>query len=216
MLGGREIARRFVRRRRGWDEVYQVEAERLPIFLGRPQMAEMDRIETAAEQSYPHAVRLCARGSGANLSVAGDHVFVGGQFVQPHRPSRVETVGGNSGFGAESEFEAVGEPRRRVNINGSRIDLAGKASRRVRVAGDDGIGKMRAVTLYKRDRVVERIDDLYRQDHVEVFDVPILGAGDARFGSAFHRRLVAPKLYNRPFQRSRNPEQQFSAAFAMH
>src|SRR5258705_5513567 len=126
MLGGREIARRFVRRRRGWDEVYQVEAERLPIFLGRPQMAEMDRIETAAEQSYPHAVRLCPRRSGANLSIAGDHVFVAGQFVQPHRPSRVEAVGGKSGFGPESKFEGVGGPLRRGNINGSRIELAVK------------------------------------------------------------------------------------------
>src|SRR5882762_2529579 len=87
MLGGREIARRLMRRRRGWDEVDQVEAERLAIFLGRAKMAEMDRIKTAAEQSYPHAVRLWPRGSGANLSIAGDHVLVGGQFVQPHRPS---------------------------------------------------------------------------------------------------------------------------------
>src|ERR1700691_2820483 len=54
MIGRCQPVVRLVRRRRRRDEVDQVQAERFAILLGRPQMAEMDRIEAAAEQAYAH------------------------------------------------------------------------------------------------------------------------------------------------------------------
>src|SRR5208282_1806087 len=56
MLRGRQFALRLMRWRRGRNEIYQVELDRLANFLGRAQMAEMNRIESAAEQSYPHVI----------------------------------------------------------------------------------------------------------------------------------------------------------------
>src|ERR1700731_3465168 len=36
------------------NEIYEVESERLAILLGRAEMAQVNRIETAAEETYPH------------------------------------------------------------------------------------------------------------------------------------------------------------------
>src|SRR5260370_9523901 len=56
MLGGDEPAFGFMRGRRGRHEVDQVEVHRLAIFLGRAQMAEMNRVEASAEKTYSHDV----------------------------------------------------------------------------------------------------------------------------------------------------------------
>jgi hypothetical protein len=43
-------------RRRGRNKVHEVELQRLANFFGRTQMPEVNRIETAAEQTYPHLI----------------------------------------------------------------------------------------------------------------------------------------------------------------
>src|ERR1700722_18611730 len=131
-----------MRRRRGRNEVHQVELQRLANFLGRAQMPEMNRIKTAAVQSYPHVIDSAPR-SGADLSIPAQEVLIGRQFVEPHRPARVQPIGRDSSLSPESEFEAVSETRRRIDINRSRIDLAFKARGGRRVASNDRIGKMR-------------------------------------------------------------------------
>src|ERR1700738_3547231 len=70
---------------------------------------------------------LFARASTPHLSVAGDEVFVDGQFAQAHRAARVQAIGRDSGLCAEAELEAVGEAGRRVNVHGRRVDFVLKA-----------------------------------------------------------------------------------------
>src|SRR5277367_1354776 len=60
MLGWRQIALRLMRRRGGGNEVHEVELQRLANFFGRAQMPEVNRVETAAEQTYPHMIWYCA------------------------------------------------------------------------------------------------------------------------------------------------------------
>src|SRR5580658_9316784 len=109
----------------------------------------MNRIKAAAEQSYPHLIlslrsrrNRFALNSGADLSGPAQEVLIGGQFVESHRPARVQPVGRNSGLGAESKFETVSETRRRIDVNRSRIDFAFKARSRLRIAGDDRVRQM--------------------------------------------------------------------------
>src|SRR5579875_1658894 len=128
MLRGSELAFDFMGRRGGGNEIDQIEVKRLANLLGGAQMAEMDWIEAAAEQPYAHrAIDAPPVPSNAYLSVAMNHVFVGGQLTQAHRTARMKAIGRNSRFGAETEFEAVGEPRRSIDVHRSRIDLAFKA-----------------------------------------------------------------------------------------
>src|SRR6266436_4365382 len=140
MLRLDEPAFRFMRRRRGRHEVDQVEVHRLAIFLGRAQMAEMNRIEASAENAYSHDVPMLSdrlhssrvlrdheKSNNpalalnilleAHLAVAANHVFVGSQLAQSHRAARMQAIGRDAGFGAEAEFEAVGEARRRVYVD---------------------------------------------------------------------------------------------------
>ena len=58
----------------------------------------------------------------ADLALAVYHVFVGAQFVQTHRATRVETVGGDADFRAQAEFEAIGEAGGGIVIHGGGID----------------------------------------------------------------------------------------------
>jgi len=54
MLGGGQLDVRLVRRRCGRDEINEVQRKRLAVLFGRAQMAEVNRIEAAAEEAYPH------------------------------------------------------------------------------------------------------------------------------------------------------------------
>src|SRR5580658_465626 len=100
--------------------------------------------------------------SDPDLALAAHDVFVSRQFAQTHRPARVEAIGGNSGFGAEAEFESVGKARGRVDVNRSRIDLGFKARGGIQVVRDDGVGESRAVAADESDRFVDRIDHFHR------------------------------------------------------
>src|SRR5580658_7580515 len=149
MLRGGQVACLLMRWRRGWNEIHQVELEGLANFLRRAQMPEMNRIETTAEQYYPQLIlslpirrNRFALNSGADLSGPAQHVLISGQFVESHRPARVQPIGRNSSLGAESKFETVSKTRRRVDVNRSRIDFAFKARSRLRIAGDDRVRQM--------------------------------------------------------------------------
>src|SRR5579862_5340625 len=61
MLRGGQSVFRLMRRRRGRNKIDQVELQRLANFLGRAQMPEMNRIETTAEQTYPHLILISRR-----------------------------------------------------------------------------------------------------------------------------------------------------------
>src|SRR5262249_20001215 len=140
-------------------------------------MTEMDGIEAAAKQTYAHR----RAGSSKNmrlaphLAVTPNHVLVCRKLVQAHRPPRVEPVSGYSGFRAEAEFKAIGKAGRRVHVNRSGIDLACKARLRRRVLGDDTVRKMRAMPLYEFNCLLQRIHDLDRENHIQIFGVPVFG-----------------------------------------
>ena len=65
MLGGRQFALGFMRRRRCGNEVDQVQLQHLANFLGRAQMPEVDGIEAAAEESYTQLMLRQNRGNAA-------------------------------------------------------------------------------------------------------------------------------------------------------
>jgi len=54
--------------------------------------------------------------SPADLAVAAEEVFAGGQFFEGHGAAGVEFVGGDADFRAEAEFAAVGEARAGVPL----------------------------------------------------------------------------------------------------
>src|ERR1700676_1756664 len=54
MIHWGDPALRLVRRRRSRNEINQVERQRLAVLFRCAQMAEVDRIEAAAEQPYAH------------------------------------------------------------------------------------------------------------------------------------------------------------------
>src|SRR5262249_14734056 len=56
MLRGRQFAFGFVRWRGGGHEIHQVQLQHLAHFFRRAQMSEMDRVEAAAEESYPQSM----------------------------------------------------------------------------------------------------------------------------------------------------------------
>src|SRR5918996_3094180 len=90
--------------------------------------------------------------SGADLSVPQNHEFLRGQAFEPHRPARVQLVGGNADLGAQAVLVAVGEARRGVPYDGARIDLAQEALGAAAVLRDDRVGVLRAVLGDVRDR----------------------------------------------------------------
>ena len=68
------------------------------------------------------------------VAVAGDDVLGRGHLGQPHRPAGVQLLRADADLGAEPELAAVGEPRRRVDEDGGRVDLGGEPPRGGQVA----------------------------------------------------------------------------------
>src|SRR5690349_2877004 len=80
-----------------------------------------------------------------DLAAALDYIFVSRQFLQAHRTARVQPIGRDAGFGAETELKTVGEAGRCVDINRGRIDFALEASRDGLVLRNDCVGETGAV-----------------------------------------------------------------------
>ena len=66
------------------------------------------------------------RSSGPDVSFAYHNPFIGGQFLQAHRPPRMEFLGADGDFRAQPQLAAVGKARRGVDIDDRRIDLVQK------------------------------------------------------------------------------------------
>jgi hypothetical protein len=74
-----------------------------------------------------------------HLSRSVDHVFVGAEFAQPHGAARVQPVGADADFRAESELEAVVEPRAGIPKHGGAVDRGLEATGRGFIARDDRV-----------------------------------------------------------------------------
>src|SRR5215217_264129 len=59
-----------------------------------------------------------------DLARALDHVFERAQLAQPDRPARVQLLGRVADLGAHAELAAVGEARRRVDVDACGVDAA--------------------------------------------------------------------------------------------
>ena len=82
------------------------------------------RSQIAAElgNKFLNSSFLIPNSSLSYLSVAFDKIFHRRQSLKTHRTASVKFLRADTDFRAEAEFKAVGEARRRVDINGRRIN----------------------------------------------------------------------------------------------
>ncbi len=90
----------------------------------------------------------------------------------------MQPPGGDADLGAEPEFAAIGELGRGVDHHDRAVDFGEEALGGGGVAGDDRIGVVRGMALDMVERRVEPVDHRDRQHRVEIFGVPVVGAGD--------------------------------------
>ena len=99
------------------------------------------------------------RRHGTHVAVALDHVLVGAQLAQADRAAGVELLGRVADLGAHAELAAVGEARRRVDVDAGRVDAELERARRCRVARDDRLRVAGAVRVDVLDRLLDGVDD---------------------------------------------------------
>ena len=114
---------------------------------------------------------------------AADAILERGELLDADRPARMHAAGRDADLGAEAELAAVGELRRGVVQHDRGVDLAQEFLGGLLVRGDDRVGVVRAVALDMRDRGVDAVDDLRRDDAVEIFGRPVF------LGRGFHARV---------------------------
>ena len=103
----------------------------------------------------------------------------------------MEFVGADADFRPHAELAAVVEPGAGVDHHGRAIDAVGELLGRRQVAGDDGVGVVRAVPIDVVDGFVQRAHDAAGNDRGEIFGRVVLLDGRlgqwnefARFGIA--------------------------------
>lgn len=79
-----------------------------------------------------------ASAASTDLTVAVDEVFIGHEGFQPHGSADMQLLRADADFGAKAEFKAIGEARRRVDVDSGRIDGGLEGSRSGLVFRDDG------------------------------------------------------------------------------
>src|SRR5262249_42953090 len=146
-----------------------VQLFRLPHFLGRTQVTQVDGVERTAEDAYAAAqTRTRDAGSVPDLARAAHEILVGRELAQAHRPARVQPVRADPHLGAEAELVPVGEARGGIDEYGGRVDAPEEALGGAVVLRDDGLGELRAVGVDEGERLVEGADDADAQDEIEV------------------------------------------------
>src|SRR5437667_7806798 len=88
-----------------------------------------------------------------DLPAAVDDVLGRGQLAQPDRPPRVQLLGRVTDLRAHPELVAVGEPRRRVDVDGRGVNGVGKLVADLGGPGDDRVGVPRPMTVDVLDRI---------------------------------------------------------------
>jgi hypothetical protein len=100
-------------------------------------------------------------------------VFERCQLLDANRPARMHLAGGDADLGAHAELAAVGELGRGVVQQDGRVDLVEEPLDRRGVLGDDRLGVVRRVGFDMVDRFTDSVDQLGRDDGVEVFGGPV-------------------------------------------
>ena len=73
------------------------------------------------------------------LAAATDDVLISTQLVQPHRPTGVELLGGDTHFAAKAELPTVGEAGGDINVHGGAVGAVHKFLCVLGVLRDDGV-----------------------------------------------------------------------------
>ena len=92
---------------------------------------------------------LCVYAFLPGLAAAADDVLIGTQLVQPHRPTGVELLGGDTHFAAKAELPAVGEAGGGVDVDGGEFGLGcemGISTQKLHARGPMGLD---ALSTYK-------------------------------------------------------------------
>src|SRR3954470_12172123 len=95
---------------------------------------------------------------GADLAVAVDQIASRAQLAQADRPARVQLLRRVADLGAHAELAAVGEARRRVDVDAGRVDAELERPGRIAVAGDDRLRVAGAVPVDVGDRLSHRVN----------------------------------------------------------
>ncbi len=111
--------------------------------------------------------------SVAHFAVAQHHPLHAGQAFQAHWAAGVKLVGGNADFRAQAIFEPVSEPRRGVHHDAGRIDLAQKLHGAGVIAGENGVGVLRAVAVDVGDGFIHPLHQFDGDDGREVLGAPV-------------------------------------------
>ena len=122
---------------------------------------EQHAVEPELRRSASCAQTRCPRCGGLNVPpsrptratraqartwpVALDEVLERAELAQADRAARVQLLGRVADLRAHAELAAVGEARRRVDVDAGGVDAELERPRRRRVAGDDRLGVARAV-----------------------------------------------------------------------
>ena len=127
-----------------WDSACAIcfpEHEKRRFKMNRLKMARVTRLELATSSvtgwrsnqlSYTPVKGsdivvislIVARGNShfflvlfADLSFARDNEFIGSEFLQPHRPARVQLIGADPDFRAHAKLRTIGESRGSIHID---------------------------------------------------------------------------------------------------
>src|SRR5664280_2899763 len=107
----------------------------------------------------PMRASAAAIASGPDLPVAPELVLDAGELLQADRAPGVQLLGGDAHLGAEAELAAVGEARRRIDVDAGRVDLGREPPRGAEVLRHDGLRVARAVGGDVLQCLVQRVDD---------------------------------------------------------
>src|SRR3954468_13321120 len=128
---------------------------------------------------------------GADLAVAVDQIASRAQLAQADRPARVQLLRRVADLGAHAELAAVGEARRRVDVDAGRVDAELERPSGIAIARDDRLRMARRVTPDVLDRLLEGVDHADREIQGQVLVRPVGLAGDVHVGEQRSRLLVA-------------------------
>ena len=111
------------------------------------------RIAVAARALTRVASRVLGedRGRSSDLTFAAYNPFETRQFAKSHRSSRVQLLGRDAHFTAQTKFATVNESRRGVDEHGRGIDTTNPRFRAGDVLGDDCFTVTGAVEMCIRD-----------------------------------------------------------------
>ena len=110
------------------EHFYRIKLAVLARALGQQHMAVVHGIEHPAHDAntrrapFHRACRL-----RAHMPISEHNIFLRGKTFQPHRTARMNLVGGNTDFGAETVFETISKTSRGINHHRAGIHFTQEA-----------------------------------------------------------------------------------------